>query len=469
MLYFYSVIILMFTSVLYISKLSNYTYIGQSDFQMYLWLSTLRINVSQINTLYNIAIIIYLFASLYFLTLISRFSWKAVLPVFTVIGGFFIYTNSHSFIWILYTKINDPNSAGNFYRSVSNIIYSIDAGIIACAVALPFIHLLLYYMNTKIYVKKKNAITYAVCIGIVDIYMLYMFSTGAFPPIAGKNIETLGMPEFIPENNIFMASPAFVFVLVVFIIFVILYFKPFNLYVLVRRHEISRNSISINKNIRMILHVYKNAFIGIEKKTEMAQALLKSSETELVSKQLSDIGFLADESILRIERMLNVLREPSMYYEITNLSSCLMSALSKVGVPENVRIHYGGIPQNIAVFASAEHITEVFVNIIINAIEAIERKKPEHGYIDITVIDEDDAIAINFQDNGCGIPRNNYRDIYKPFFSTKNTTDCGGVGLDYVKRIVKSHHGDVYVKSKVGVYTLFQVVLPALKKEKIYG
>ena len=471
MLYFYSVCMMMFISVLYVSKLANYTNIGAFDFKMYLWLSRVKINVGQINLLYNIAIVIFIFASLYFIALIRGISRRKILPLFIIVSAFYMYTNSHSFIWIVYSKINYMGSStSSFYRTAADIIAHINTVLIVLAFILPFVCLFIYYLNTKIYTKKKNAITYALCLGAIDIYIALMFIAGAFPSIACHNLATIGMPELISKDSIPIYFPMFSFFIILFIVAVILYFKPFNLYVLVRRREIARNTTRINKNIRMTLHIHKNAFIGIEKKTEIARTLMESDRVELVSNQLSDIGKLANESIHRIERMLDVLREPSMYFEITDLRRCVLSAISKVSIPQNIDLAVSDIGQNISVYASTEHITEVFVNIIINAVEAIAAKDTEQrGKIEINVIDEDDIVAINFTDNGCGIPRSSYREIYKPFFSTKTVSDCGGIGLDYVKRVVKSHHGDVYVKSKVGVYTMFQVVLPAIKKEKNHG
>lgn len=216
----------------------------------------------------------------------------------------------------------------------------------------------------------------------------------------------------------------------------------------------------------MILHIYKNAFISIEKKTEIARSLIASNQYELVDKHLTDINFLADDSVLRIERMLDNLRRPTLHYETVNLRACIMSALAKINIPQNIKVDYSKIKTDTTIYASMEQMTEVFINLLLNSLEAINQQKRKFGYIDINVIDEGDAIAINFQDNGCGIPKNNYRNIFKPFFSTKNVASSGGIGLSYVERIVKDHHGEVYVKSIVEVYTLFQVVLPALNKEK---
>lgn len=470
MLYFCSVCIMLFISVLYVSKFVNYNESGAVDLMMYLYLAQLRLNVGQINLLYNIAMIIYMFASLYFLTLINNMKRLKILLLFVMMSVFYLYTNSHSFIWIVYSKIYYAGPSNALWKAVSLIISAVNITMIALAFVLPFVFLIIYHMNTRIYIKKKNAVIYAICLGTIDIYMIYMFIAGVFPTIASSNISNLGMPENLSENNIPMNFPAFSLFIIIFILMTILYFKPFNLYVLMRRKEIARNAARINKNIRMTMHTHKNAFIGIEKKAEIAQVMIEMGEPEFVYEQLADISEQANESIHRIERMLDVLRDPELLFEELDLSKCIMSAVSKVSIPQYISLKADELPLGISVRAGREQLTEVFVNIIINAVEAIEAKETaKSGRIDISIINEGEIVAVNITDDGCGIPKSSYRDIYKPFFSTKSTTNCGGIGLDYVKRIIKSHRGDVYVKSKVGCYTMFQIVLPAVRKEKNHG
>lgn len=462
-MYLCSVCMMLFISVLYVAKFVNYNTTGDVDLMLYLYLARLRLNVGHINLLYNIAMIIYISASMYFVVLINNIKRAKIFPWLAVILAFYMYTNSQHFVWIVYSKINYISASNALWKTISMVISGINISAIVFAFVLPFISLFIYHMNTKIYIKKKNAVTYAICLGTVDIYMIYMFISGVFPTIACTNIDNIGIPVNVSENNIAMNFPVISLFIIIFILTIVLYFKPFNLYVFMSRKEISRNASDINKNIRMTLHTHKNAFIGIEKKTEMAQVMIETGESESVYEQLSDIREQANESIHRIERMLDVLREPNLIFEQVDLSKCIMSAVSKVSIPGHITLKAENIPLEIMVRASREHLTEVFVNIIINAVEAIEAKKSAtSGTIDISIIDEGKIVAVNITDNGCGIHKKNYRDIYKPFFSTKSTTDCGGIGLDYVNRIVKSHQGDVYVKSKVGSYTMFQIVMPRM-------
>lgn len=467
----YSVCMMMFASVLYVSKFLNYTNIGAFDFQLYLWLSKLKISFGQINLIYNISILIFVFAAFSFVTIIRQRSRRTVFPIFAFTGLFFAFTNSYSFIWFLYSKIYYMQGSNEsvLYTIASKLILFINLAIIISAFVLPLVYLCKYYINTKINTKKRNALSYTFCMCAIDLYIALMFYFSVFPSFACCNIESVGIPQLIASDSIPIVFSLFLIFVTTLVIIMILYYKPFNQYMLVKMREIARNSAQINKNIRMTLHIYKNAFIGIEKKTEMAEVLIKSEDTAAVSTQLNDISTLARDSIARIEHMLNALREPSMFFENASLRECVENALAKASVPETVTVFCDTIPADTLVYASIEHLTEVFVNILLNAVEAIRAKNAEQGEIEITFVDEGDLVALNFTDNGCGIPKSSQREIFKPFFTTKSATECGGVGLDYVKRVVKSHHGDVYVKSKLNVYTMFQVVLPSAKKENSNG
>jgi two-component system, NtrC family, sensor kinase len=92
-----------------------------------------------------------------------------------------------------------------------------------------------------------------------------------------------------------------------------------------------------------------------------------------------------------------------------------------------------------------------------NAAQAIETS----GEITIaTKLWDPEHVAIAISDNGCGIPEENLGRIRDPFFTTKEVGTGTGLGLSIVDEIIRSHHGELLVESKVGVGSTFTVVLP---------
>ena len=111
--------------------------------------------------------------------------------------------------------------------------------------------------------------------------------------------------------------------------------------------------------------------------------------------------------------------------------------------------------------ASKENMQSVWINIIMNAIEAIDGKE---GEINISTRYKDGEFVIQIRDNGPGIPENQVGKIFEPFFTTKSPVKGTGLGLSVVHRIIKSHGGRIMVESQVGRGTQFTIILPENKQ-----
>ena len=70
----------------------------------------------------------------------------------------------------------------------------------------------------------------------------------------------------------------------------------------------------------------------------------------------------------------------------------------------------------------------------------------------------EDGVCLVVKDTGGGIPQDMLSRIFEPFYTTKS--DGTGLGLTIVKKIIEQHQGRIEVRSKVGAYTQFRIVLP---------
>lgn len=111
--------------------------------------------------------------------------------------------------------------------------------------------------------------------------------------------------------------------------------------------------------------------------------------------------------------------------------------------------------------ASRENMQSVWINIIMNAIEAIDRSE---GEINISTRYKEGEFTVQIRDNGPGIPENQVGKIFEPFFTTKSPVKGTGLGLSVVHRIIKSHGGRIMVESQVGRGTQFTIILPENKR-----
>jgi PAS domain S-box-containing protein len=109
---------------------------------------------------------------------------------------------------------------------------------------------------------------------------------------------------------------------------------------------------------------------------------------------------------------------------------------------------------------NSEQATEVIDNIISNAIEAM----PEGGILTITTgkedINETDYLKIGIADTGGGIPEDNLRIIFEPFYSTRVAGHGAGLGLSICKKIMEDHGGFVRAESVAGKGSTFSLYFP---------
>ncbi|MEG3903320.1 ATP-binding protein [Microcoleus sp. B4-C5] len=124
--------------------------------------------------------------------------------------------------------------------------------------------------------------------------------------------------------------------------------------------------------------------------------------------------------------------------------------------------HYGNLP---AVECYPAQLNQVFMNIISNAIDALEEvKKEDKGYSPTiwvsTEITADNTVTVKIRDNGPGIAAACAQQIFDPFFTTKSIGKGTGLGLAISYQILAKHQGKIEVNSQIGQGTEFVITLP---------
>ncbi|HTA77167.1 MAG TPA: PAS domain S-box protein [bacterium] len=109
-------------------------------------------------------------------------------------------------------------------------------------------------------------------------------------------------------------------------------------------------------------------------------------------------------------------------------------------------------------------IQQVFINLIINAAQAIEGNQPGKNKIRVRTGHNINGLFVEFTDTGKGIPENILPRIFDPFFTTKPTGVGTGLGLSVCNEILRHYQGSLEVKSQVGQGTTFTVRLPILEE-----
>lgn len=113
---------------------------------------------------------------------------------------------------------------------------------------------------------------------------------------------------------------------------------------------------------------------------------------------------------------------------------------------------------NLALRADTVQMTQVFFNLIMNAVYY----SPEGGCITICIAEIGDTIKIDISDEGKGIAPENSDKVFEPFFTTKPVGEGSGLGLSAVHGIISSHKGSISHQPNTPKGTIFTVIIPKL-------
>jgi two-component system, NtrC family, sensor histidine kinase HydH len=119
-----------------------------------------------------------------------------------------------------------------------------------------------------------------------------------------------------------------------------------------------------------------------------------------------------------------------------------------------IRVSLNLFPELPEAYFDQAQIKQVLLNLIKNAWEAM----PGEGSISITTGVEKNRIMVSIEDTGAGIPEDKLKEIFNPFFTTKDKGT--GLGLAVIQRIVQDHQGDIRVDSEPGRGSRFIFYLP---------
>ncbi len=198
----------------------------------------------------------------------------------------------------------------------------------------------------------------------------------------------------------------------------------------------------------------------------------KHSELEAKSKKLKigyileDLPELIKESLEGAERVNKIVQNMKVFSrqdtdtkEKLNINNCLESTLNilwnELKYKTDVTKDFGDVPN---IMGFPQQLNQVFMNIIMNAVQAIE----DHGGISIKTSCDEEEIVVAITDNGCGIAEANQKKIFEPFFTTKEAGKGTGLGMNISMEIIQKHDGIISFETEQGKGTTFKVSLPVL-------
>lgn len=141
------------------------------------------------------------------------------------------------------------------------------------------------------------------------------------------------------------------------------------------------------------------------------------------------------------------------------LATALDDAIDRINL-KGIRVEQQHAAENAIILGDQGKLHMALLNIIINAVEAMEEKG---GHLAITTSMSDGAATVTIADNGDGIPSENIPHLFQPYFTGKK--NGMGLGLATTHSVIKAHKGSIEVLSTVGIGTTFIVKLPVLTEQ----
>jgi two-component system sensor histidine kinase AtoS len=230
-------------------------------------------------------------------------------------------------------------------------------------------------------------------------------------------------------------------------------------------------------------HEIKNPLVSLKTFTQLLPSKYDDPEfrngfAEIAQKEVDRINNIVEQLLRFAAPSKPIFVSHDIHQSIDETLFLLASEISKKGV----KIEKNLSKENFTVFADKEQLKQVFINIFMNALDAIAKNKEPIISISTNVMESTNKeifnlpklskrysltnreVVVKISDNGVGIPEEIINHIFDPFFTTKEKGH--GLGLSIAHRIVREHGGFISVQSKVGEGATFSISLPIIEEIK---
>jgi signal transduction histidine kinase/pSer/pThr/pTyr-binding forkhead associated (FHA) protein len=219
---------------------------------------------------------------------------------------------------------------------------------------------------------------------------------------------------------------------------------------------------AIGQTVAALSHDLKNILQGLRSGSEILKMGLAEKNDVLLQQGWKNIEKNQEKIYNLVMDMLSYSKEREPAVEETDLNEVVRDAVDllaarakELGVRLDTNLEEGLPP----VQADPYGINRALVNVIGNALDAVEERKAPRVMVGTRKDPEAGWLRILVRDNGMGIPADRLADLFKPFVSTKGSRGTG-LGLAVSKKTLREHGGDILVQSQPGTGSVFILRLP---------
>ncbi len=205
-----------------------------------------------------------------------------------------------------------------------------------------------------------------------------------------------------------------------------------------------------------VAHDFNNILTVILGSAELLRPAVKgNSRAESGLEGIFDASTRASEMTRQLLSFARHTPSPPVRLDVNAHLEGLRRLLDRL-TPERVTLTLNLADQPLVVLAAASHLSQVVVNLVVNAVDAM----PEGGQIMIATERRGAALSLTIDDTGLGMDSATRQRIFEPFFTTKGDAGGTGLGLATVYGIVRGYGGSIAVHSEKGRGTSFLLTLP---------
>jgi len=222
---------------------------------------------------------------------------------------------------------------------------------------------------------------------------------------------------------------------------------------------------SIGRLAAGVAHEINNPLMGLKNCAQSIYAEPQNIDQTKNYVELMKEGLEKIESI--VQKLLDFAHKKSHSHDEIDLKNSLERVLQLVEYrleKNNIKILSNYDPDLNPIFADSQLLEEVFMNILINSVDAM----PRGGKIIIETHNVDDNnVQVKIEDNGIGISEDHIDNIFDPFFTTKAIGKGTGLGLSVSLTIIEELGGKIMVESEIDKGSSFDIIIPKGEKKEL--
>ncbi len=385
----------------------------------------------------------------------GKIGWVLLLPV----GTLTIYF--HKIFRYLTLENNDVQTIIVFFTNIWIVLY------VVIAIALLLYEA--YSINMKFF-RQQFMLIITFILSLSGLYLLYFGQDPA--QVYQFYLDNYIWKQGIYYMNATLSIPAYIAILIANIICAVVGITSLSIYAQANfessREEITKqrkfNAISTGASV--FVHSVKNQLLANRVIYKRIGLLYQEEAPDLEKlKEYTEVLSANNEIMLsRLDELYRSVKSNSVHLIPVTLEELTQGALELFSKKYPDQTPVVDIVKGTTILADKSHLCEAVYNLMTNAQEAVIASGKHEGSISLNSYSIRLHTIIEVSDNGIGMDKKTMKKIFDPFYSSKNSNYNWGMGLHYVREIVREHFGSLRYESKLGEGSHFYILLPKFKE-----